>query len=260
MKDLKKYATIGYKDVDHLAEDLKKQMNQDINVSDEILEETYKDQLDFKRRADPYFPTIAGAAGLAIPMYDTVWLEASILYADLLADYFMYKAEIYVHHIRWLAKKGFKWINGGGDLASKQGPVYSPKSFRYIFSKPYKKIIDECKRHSIIYCFRSDGNLWSLLDCMVNEMGLEALGEVDREASMTVGEIRKKYPQLIVLGNINSSTLCTGTEEEVRKETNNGLVESQGINYIPGPSNAIVHGTPVENVYAMIDEIEKYKP
>jgi hypothetical protein len=47
---------------------------------------------------------------------------------------------------------------------------------------------------------------------------------------------------------------------DVREETRATLMESGGYNYIPGPSNAVMHGTPVENVYSMIDEIEKYKP
>jgi uroporphyrinogen-III decarboxylase len=77
---------------------------------------------------------------------------------------------------------------------------------------------------------------------------------------MTVDKLRKAYPNLIILGNISSGTLHKGTAMDVREETRATLMESGGYNYIPGPSNAVMHGTPVENVYSMIDEIEKYKP
>lgn len=252
--------TTQAKDTDELVKDLKTRMKLIPTISDEKLEITYKDHLDFQKMAKPYFPTMVGAASLVIPMYDVVWLEASILEPEVLSEYFMYQAIIHVQHIKWLAKKGFKWINGGGDLASSRGPVYSPQTFSDVLAKPYKLIIDECKRNSMIYCFRTDGNLWGLLDCMVNKMGLQALGEVDREASMEVGKIKNKYPGLIVLGNVNSSTLCKGTVDDVRHETRASLVESGGYNYVPGPSNAVVHGTPPENVYAMIDEIDKFQP
>ena len=59
---------------------------------------------------------------------------------------------------------------------------------------------------------------------------------------------------------ISSTTLCHGTDSDVRAETQASLRESGGLNYIAGPSNAIVHGTPVRNVYAMREEIGRYQP
>jgi uroporphyrinogen-III decarboxylase len=72
---------------------------------------------------------------------------------------------------------------------------------------------------------------------------------------MTVGKLREKYPGVILLGNVSSVTLCSGTEQQVREEVRATLSEAGGYDYIAGPSNAIVHGTPVENVYAMVEEI-----
>ncbi len=252
--------TTGPRDTGQLAARLKAEMDGGGGVTGEELETLYRDQRDLKALADPYFPTVCGGAGLCIPMYDPVWLEASLVETELLADYFQYRAEIHVRHIRWLAEKGFRWINGGGDLAGKKGPAYSPRTFRAIMAAPLRTVVEACKRHGMVYCFRSDGNLWSLLDCFVHEGHLEALGEVDREASMTVGDIHRQYPGLIVLGNVNSSTLAGGSVRRVRSETRAGLEESGGLDYIAGPSNAILHGTPPENIHAMIEEIRRYRP
>ncbi len=250
----------GFNDVEVLKATLTKEMNNDTRISEDELNEFYKDHLNFKKLADPYFPTIVTAIGLGIPMHSTVWLEATALEPELLSDYFMYTAEKAIPHIEWLYRQGFKFINGGADIASQSGPVYSPASFQKIIMPALKKIADECRKYGMVYCYRTDGNIWSISDYLFNSAGVQAFGEVDRDAGMTVGRLREAYPDLIILGNISSGTLHKGTAKDVREETRATLMESGGYNYIPGPSNAIMHGTPVENVYSMIDEIERYKP
>jgi hypothetical protein len=253
--------TASPRDSDELAAILKREMVQEIHVTDDQLSSIYHEQMLLKKMADPYFPTIfGGPPAIGIPMTSVAWLEATVLEPELLSEYFMCKAEIAVQHIRWLSKQGIRFINAGADLASNSGPVYSPESFRSILVRPLRLVAEECARYNMVYRFRTDGNIWSLMDYMFKETGVQAYGEVDREATMTVGRIREKCPELIILGNISSATLCKGTEDDVREETRASLMESGGRNYIPGPSNAVVHGTPAGNVYAMVEEINKYRP
>lgn len=252
--------TTRVKDVDELMAQLTGLMKTDFAMSDDELYQTYKDQLEFKKLADPYFPTIVGGPGIGIPMDDTIWLEATVLEPELLADYQMYCAEAAVQHIRWLAMHGFKWLSGGTDLATSTGTVYSPVFFRNAVVPALKKINEACDKYGIIYCFKTDGNIWQISDFMFIDAGTKGYGEVDRDAGMTVGKLRERYPELIILGNNSSVTLHMGTEQQVRQETRSALEESGGLNYIAGPSNAVMDGTPVENIYAMIDEIERFKP
>jgi hypothetical protein len=252
--------TTGFNDVEELTAALSKELLNHTKVSDDVLNEIYKDHLNFKKLADPYFPTIVTAVSLGIPMHSAVWLEATALEPELLSDYFMHSAEEALPHIKWLYRKGFKFINGGADIASQNGPVYSPASFQKIMVPALKRIADECSKFGMVYCYRTDGNIWAISDHLFGSAGVQCFGEVDRDAGMTVDKLRKAYPNLIILGNISSGTLHKGTAMDVREETRATLMESGGYNYIPGPSNAVMHGTPVENVYSMIDEIEKYKP
>ena len=55
-------------------------------------------------RAAPYVPAIVNALGFGIPMYEPVWLET-----DFLREYFLFKAEPYLPHIRFLKKKGYRF-------------------------------------------------------------------------------------------------------------------------------------------------------
>ena len=235
-------------------------MKRDLRITDGELEATYGSQLRFKALADPHFPSIVGGLGLGIPMTSAAWLEATVLEPEFLEEYFAFRAALAVQHIGWLRRQGYRFINAGLDLASSSGPVFSPATFRRLLGPPLKRIADECRDQGMVYCFRTDGNVWTLMDELFAHKGIQAFGEVDRQASMTVGGIRTRYPALLILGNVSSTTLCTGTEADVRRETRASLEESGGLNYIAGPSNAIVHGTPARNVWAMRGEIEQYRP
>jgi hypothetical protein len=205
-------------------------------------------------------PAIVGGLSIGIPMTSAAWLEATVTAPEFLRDYFSFRAALAVQHVPWLRGKGYRFINAGVDLASRTGPVFSPSTFRRILGGALRTVADACRRQGVVYCFRSDGNLWSLMDALFAETGVQAYGEVDRQASMTVGAIRERFPDLIILGNVSSTTLCDGAEADVRRETRDSLRESGGLGYIAGPSNAIVHGTPARNVRAMCEEIVGYRP
>lgn len=236
------------------------EMERGEDTSPAALVKRYQSQLELKALADPFFPTIVGGVTVPMQMTSPAWLEATLLEPEIMREYYLYRAEIGVKHIQWLSQQGFRFINGGGDIAFNQGPILSPASFRELFVPALTKIADACRKYNMCYCYRTDGNIWSIMDDIFLRAGVQAYGEVDRDATMTVGSIRQKYPDLIILGNISSRTLCTESCEAVREETRCSLEESAGINYIPGPSNAVVHGTPVENVYAMIEEIKRFTP
>jgi hypothetical protein len=247
-------------DTDELKEQLLSEMKQDHKVTEDELYNIYKDQLTLKKMAEPYFPAFINGLGLFFPMENVVWLEATAAEPELLRDYYLYQAEILVQHVKWLHEQGYRFISAGSDIASNTGPIISPNAFRTIFVPALKKLSDECRKYGMFYCYRTDGNIWSISDYMFNEAGVQAYGEVDRAASMTVASLRQKYPGIIIVGNVSSATLNTGTIEEVRKMTRESLEESDGYNYFPGPSNAIMHGTKLENIYAMLEEIENYRP
>jgi hypothetical protein len=247
-------------DVDALRTELKQAIRRDPAISDDELAALYHSQIEFKVAAADYFPTLVGGLSLDLPIQSVAWLEATVLEPDLLAEYFMVQARIWVQHVRFLAAQGFRWINGGGDLASNHGTIVSPSFFRTALVPALQLITGACARHGIVYCYRTDGNIWSIVEDLFDVAGVLAFGEVDRDAGMTVGELRRRFPRLLILGNNSSNLLHKGSEAQVRQQTRQALIESGGSHYIAGPSNAIMHGTPVGNLFAMIDEIGQYRP
>lgn len=230
------------------------------HITSDELSTIYEDQLRFKKMAEPYFPSIVSSLSLGFLMSDPTWLELTALEPELLCDYYLFETEIMIHHIKWLKQQGCIFLSGGADIAGNSESIISPIAFHKIFVPALRKLSQACEKEGLTFCYRTDGNTWLISDDLFLTSGIQAYGEVDRHASMTVGSLRQKYPNLIILGNISPITLSNGSVDDVREETKATLQECGGYNYIAGPSNAIVHGTPIENIYAMIDEINKYHP
>lgn len=249
----------GYRDVDELISDVRSNLLQEYNRNEGELAAAYVDQLEIKRLAGGEFAVLAGALSIGLSMDSAEWLEATALAPELLRDHYLRIALGMARQVSWFREQGLRFINAGSDIAAQDGPVISPRAFSFIVEPALTVLAGECARQGMTYCYRSDGNMWGLCESIFVRAGVQAYGEVDRNASMTVGAVHARYPGVVILGNVSSFTLCNGTEEQVREETRATLTESAGYDYIAGPSNAIVHGTPVKNVWAMVEEIKKFK-
>ena len=210
-------------------------------------------------RCEQYGEIIWGF-GVPISLYAPAWLEAMALEPELLGEYVISGVNAEIKRMEYLADMGYRWFRGGGDLAGNSGPFFSAATCEKILSGALKQYSEACRRKNVIFCYNTDGNIWSIFDTLLTLPGVQAFGEVDRDAGMTVGAIRAKHPNLIILGNMSSALLQLATSEEIREDQRKQLEESEGLNFIPGPSNAILHGTPVRNIYAMIEEIERFVP
>ena len=140
---------------------------------------------------------------------------------------------------------------GGLDMAGNDGPMYSPEMFREVTLPAYSHVMERLGPLGFHVVFRSDGVLWPVSDMLFVEAGVNGYGEVDRDVSMTVAAIRKRYPRLVIWGNFSARFLAGASAGEVRDEARRIVEESAGTGYFHGCSNAILRGTPVENVEAM---------
>lgn len=188
------------------------------------------------------------------------WLEATALRPDLVSRYVNVQAEKAVRQIPRLAASGVKLLFGGGDFASNEGPMYSPKAFHDITLPALKKITEACHKHGVYYLFASDGNLWPVADDLFGESGVDGFYEIDRRAGMDLRQLRERFPHLTLLGNISSHTLHRGTKRQVIDEVLSCIdVAEKFGRVVIGTSNYIMPGTPEENIHALLDTIHGYR-
>jgi Uroporphyrinogen decarboxylase (URO-D) len=200
---------------------------------------------------------VVGGTGIAIPLNE-VWLTAVGLWPDIVERYLDMGVAGALRALDAQAALGIRVIWGGYDLADNRGPIYGPRVFREMVMPRIRRLTDRCRELGLYYLFRTDGNLWSIADEFYVESGIHAHGEIDVDAGMDLVEIRRRYPEITMWGGIACGTLLQhGTADAVRTEVRRVIdgVGTSGL--IFGSSNSILHGTPVENVLAMVDEVNR---
>ena len=241
-------------DIPKIVKEERKNFKKDVHLVD-----YYSNLIEnFRKAGADGFELIVSAAGICIPP-DNIWLPATLLYPEAIEEYLDLALERALYELEILNKLGVRYIAGGGDLASNKGPMYSPDCFKKMMTPRLKKIGDFCKENNMVYSFRSDGNLWSILDEILIKAGCQAYGEIDKNAGMEIDLLKERYPEKIFFGNIPSALLHNANPERVIKETKELIEKAKGAKLVLGPSNAILKGTPVENVLAMVETLEKYR-
>ena len=203
---------------------------------------------------------IAFSAGISIPIHP-VYLESIILKPEWIEIYLDYQTKYTIEFIKEAKKHGADFILGGGDLADKNGPVYSPSVFKKFLMPRYKKILDFCHSLGLFYVYRSDGNTRPLWDIWFNEIGFDGYGEIDKSAGIELKELKEKYGKKITLiGNVDcAKTLVYGSKEDIYKEVEKCINDAKnGGGFILSSSNSIHYNIPAKNFIYMIEAARKF--
>jgi hypothetical protein len=201
---------------------------------------------------------VAGMSGMAIPM-DAAWMEAVAFDPLLVKEWVDMQAEQNIRFIEAQAKVGFCLFNGGGDFAFNSGPIYSPAFFDEAMAPNWKRIFDRCRELGVYYVMRSDGNLWPIAENLFGRCRPHAYYEIDHDAGMTFKELRNSFPELVLFGNISCDLLQRGTPEAVKEATLECL-NAASPRMAGASANAILHGTPPENVITLYETVKSFKP
>ncbi len=216
--------------------------------------ESIQPAVDLWRRFGTEFVVCSAGAGIGVGL-EPDDLELLVTAPDLVRHKMALQGEFVIAVGRAVKEAGLPPVMaGGGDLAGNLGPMYSPAMFREVVLPAYVRSVAELNRLGVHYYFRSDGNLWTLMDMLFTEANCPGFGEADRDAMMTVAAVRARFPRLVIWGNVSSSLLMSGSAEEVAAQARTAVSEAEQRGYFQGCSNAIVQGTPVENVWAMMAE------
>lgn len=204
-----------------------------------------------QQRVGDSLMVIAGAAGLSLGV-DEAALVAAIEEPGAVADILDCHVAIGLAQLEGVAARGIRVVLGGGDMADKNGPLYSPELFRTLMLPRWKRIADRSRELGLHYVWRSDGNLWKVTDMLFREARFPGFGEVDFDAGMTAARVRERYPDVVMWANLSGDLLRRGSAGDVYRHSMDALEASQGRGYFHGCSNTVLAGTPPENVYAMM--------
>ena len=111
------------------------------------------------------------------------------------------------------------------DMAYKNGPLLSPAHFRLFILPRYKELIAHLRRrHGLdLFMVDSDGDNWELLPLFI-EGGVNIFTPLEIAAGMEPLELRRRFPELVLLGGIDKRALLAGGQA-TRAELERGVPE-----------------------------------
>jgi uroporphyrinogen decarboxylase len=148
---------------------------------------------------------LVGELNLLYMYYDNPKLVKSIL--SFLTDFWIHVAE------EILSRYEIKVASFWEDMSGKNGPLVGPNIFKEFMSPCYKRIIDFLKARGVQhFIVDTDGNVNTLIPLFL-ETGMTGMLPFERQAGNDLIEIRKKYPELQMMGGFDKNTLAYGKKE-----------------------------------------------
>ena len=148
----------------------------------------------------------------------------------------------------------------GDDYAGNNSPLFSPAVFKEFILPRLQKMVDVIHEEGGKVIKHSDGNLWLILDMIVNT-GIDGLNPIEPIAGMDIGSVKEKYgKRLCLVGNIDCGHLLPhGSSAEVEEAVRECIRKaSPGGGHIISSSNSIHASVNPENYLAMIKAVRKY--
>ena len=200
------------------------------------------------------------AGHMDIPV-EAVWMEAVCLAPELVERHLALQAEKALKDIAYLARmKGSRYIFGGSDIACNTGTLFSPAVFRQLFLPALRRVTEACHNAGLLMFFCSDGRLWPVAEDLFGRSGLDGYCEIDRRAGMDLNQLRERFPGLRLIGNISSATVHLSDALDIEREVISCMDSAKKYGGITvGCSNYFMNETPVQNVIALREAIEKYR-
>jgi len=140
------------------------------------------------------------------------------------------------------------------DMSYNNGPMLSEDLFNEFIKPYYKRVITKLKSHGIKVFVDTDGNVMPMIPWLL-DCGVEGILPLERQAGVDVAEIRKMYPELLMLGGYDKMVMKQG-EAAMRAEFERLLPVMKSGGYIPSVDHQTPPDVSFENykIYAKLFE------
>lgn len=145
-----------------------------------------------------------------------------------------------------------------GDVAYRNGMLFSPDTWRRLFKPHVKRIIDLCHSSGLMVIYHGCGNPSLIFDDMA-EMGLDAYNPLEVKADLDVVKLKEKYiGRLGFCGNVDVRVLERGQPEEIRNEILYKLKAAEGGGWIFQSDHSVTSGVAPENYELALNILREY--
>jgi len=145
-----------------------------------------------------------------------------------------------------------------GDVAYKNGMLFSPSIWKQIFYPVVKKMCTEFHKMGALIIYHGCGDTRAILDDLI-EAGIDAYHTLEVKAGMDVVKLKKKYKnKLSYLGNLDALNVLPGSKDNMKKDLLYRLNAAKGGGYMPGADHSVPGNVSAENYDYLISLIKEY--
>lgn len=150
--------------------------------------------------------------------------------------------------------QGVDFICINSDYGYNLGPFISPKKFAEFVTPYLAEIVAAIHDLGVKAILHSDGDLRLILPQLVST-GLDGYQSVDPQGHMDIAAVKREYPGLVLMGNVQASFLQDEDDTRIRESVRYAMTHGKpGGGFIFSSSNCIFKGMPLENYHVMLDE------
>ena len=145
-----------------------------------------------------------------------------------------------------------------GDVAYKNGMLFSPKMWKGIFYPVIKRICTELHKTGALLVYHGCGDSRAILDGLV-DAGIDAYQPCEVKAGMDILELKEKYGRKIAfMGNIDAQNILPGPKKKLKEDLLRKLNAAVGGGYIPASDHSIHSGVSAKNYDYFISLLKNY--
>jgi len=145
-----------------------------------------------------------------------------------------------------------------GDVAYKNGMMFSPAVWKEIFYPVLKKMCNEIKKYDIPIVYHGCGNSEAIFEDLI-EAGIDAYHPMEVKAGMDVVKFKEKYKdKCAYLGNIDAENVLPGNLDALKEDLLHRLKAAVGGGYMPGSDHSVPGNISAENYDYFIRLIKKF--
>jgi hypothetical protein len=187
-----------------------------------------------------------------------LWLG---LYPDEIEAFVRRVGEFVIEATKAQIKAGQGMLAGmviWGDVAYKNGMLFSPAMWREHFKPITAELIRVCHEAGLPVIYHGCGNASLIYDDFI-EIGLDAYNPLEAKAGLDVVELRKKYGHKMgFCGNINALAWANDSLPELEAQVMRKLNAAKGGGYLPQSDHSVPSNVSAERYEFVLNLLRKH--
>jgi uroporphyrinogen-III decarboxylase len=145
-----------------------------------------------------------------------------------------------------------------GDVAYRNGMLFSPAFWRKCFKPGVKALVDECHRHGLPVIYHGCGDARRIFDDFI-EVGIDAYNPLEAKAGLDVIDLRRQFGhRLGFCGNMDVMLWANGTRDEIKHAVLTKLNAAKGGGYIFQSDHSVPSSISGENYDYAVRLVREY--